>query len=208
MRASPTGPAAAAVTPVRCVVCILALDLIAAARSWPIPVAGLLDEPAHVLTAWLALAAVGSLGKGAMPWALVGAVAIDVDHIPLYLWHEPVSSSGGRPVTHSLATIAVLLLIALAVPRCRTAVTGLAAGVLLHLTRDVATGPGIPALWPLRDEAVVLPYAVYAGFLAATATVATVRRLRPGWFARRRRTAPDIDRPESAGPASSGATCP
>jgi inner membrane protein len=188
MGAAPTRPTEAAVTPALGVACILALDAIAAARPWPIPVAGLLDEPAHVLTAWLALAAVGSLGRASMPWVLVGAVAIDVDHVPLYVWHALVTSSGGRPVTHSLTTITGLLLIAAALPRYRTAAAGLAAGVLLHLTRDVATGPGIPALWPLWGHSVVFPYAVYVGFLAATATVATVRRLRPGWFARRRRS--------------------
>jgi inner membrane protein len=38
---------------VAAVVTILVLDAVASARQWPLVVQGLLDEPAHLLTAWL-----------------------------------------------------------------------------------------------------------------------------------------------------------
>src|SRR4051812_25317841 len=115
-----------AVASVLAVLCIVGLDRIAAARSWPIPVAGLLDEPAHLLTAWLVLIAVTGARTRSWPWVLLGVVAIDVDHIPLYLWGGPVADGGGRPVTHSLLTVLVLLAVAIAIPRGRAVSGGLA----------------------------------------------------------------------------------
>jgi inner membrane protein len=140
------------VAPILAVLGIVALDLVAAVRSWPIPVKGLLDEPAHLLTACVALSVYAPGRTRAWPWVLLGAVAIDLDHIPLYLWGGPVATGGGRPVTHSATTVAALLVIALVVPKVRTAASGLAAGVLLHFVRDIATGPGVPLLWPLHPD--------------------------------------------------------
>ena len=176
MRGTPPGRVLGVVTPLLAVACILTLDLVASAGPWPIAVVGLLDEPAHLLTAWLGLAAAGA--RRIQPWALVGAVAIDVDHVPLYLWGGLVAGPGGRPVVHSLVTVVALAAGGLAVPRWRTVATGLAAGVLLHLTRDVATGPGIPALWPLDGRSVLLPYEVYAGLVATTAVLVVIRNAR------------------------------
>jgi inner membrane protein len=62
---------------------------------------------------------------------------------------------GGRG--YSLA----LLALAAAVRRWRAAWGGLAVGVLLHFVRDVATGPGLPLLWPLPLYRVLLPYQTY-----------------------------------------------
>ena len=163
---------------------VCALDAVQAARAWPVPVVGLLDEPAHLLTAWLALAALGLGGlRGGMsallPWVLIGSVALDIDHIPLYLWGEPVAHHGSRPVTHAAVSVVVLLAVAaLARGRGRTAAAGLAAGVALHLVRDVATGPGIPLLWPLDGTDVRLPYAAYLAVVVVAAAVALVRGLR------------------------------
>jgi inner membrane protein len=162
---------------------VCALDAVQAARPWPVPIVGLLDEPAHLLTAWLALAALGLAGlRGAsrlLPWVLLGSVALDADHVPLYLWGEPVAHHGGRPVTHAAVTVVVLLAVAaLTRARARTAALGLAAGVALHLVRDVATGPGIPLLWPLDGTDVRLPYAAYLAVVVVAATVAVVRGLR------------------------------
>jgi inner membrane protein len=160
---------------------VLVLDLVAAARSWPIPVVGLLDEPAHLLTAGLVLAAFPRLLPGrARWWVLLGAVAIDVDHVPLYLWGAMAASPGGRPVTHSLLTVLVLLALATVLPRprWRAAGAGLAVGVLLHFVRDVATGPGLPLVWPLSSTSVSLPYVVLVLVLAGLATTAAVRRSR------------------------------
>jgi putative flavoprotein involved in K+ transport len=171
---------ARAVAPVLAVLCIVSLDGLATARSWPIPVIGLLDEPAHLLTAWLVLNAVGTAHLRPWRWVLLGAVAIDIDHIPLYLWGGPVPVDGGRPVTHSLITVLVLLAVGGGTRRARAVLVGLAFGVLTHLVRDVATGPGVPALWPVRQESVLLPYRVYLLLLVGLAAIAVVRQLRPG----------------------------
>lgn len=148
------------------------------ARPLPRTVIAVLDEPAHLLTAALLLAAAG-VPAGLARWALVGAVAIDVDHIPLYLWGGPVAAPGGRPVTHSLATVAVLLLLgALLRGRGRTAALGLGLGVVLHLLRDTVSAPGVPLFWPLAPVGVRLPYLLYAALLVAAAAVAGARRPR------------------------------
>jgi inner membrane protein len=156
---------------------IRALDAVLQARSWPVPVVALLDEPAHLLTAWVVLAAVpGSRPRPWLPWALVGAVVIDVDHLPLYLSSADVAAPGGRPYSHSLATLALLAVTAVvARPRLRTAVLGLATGVALHLVRDLATGPGVPLLWPLVDTGVRVPYVAYLAVLVAAAVSAAAR---------------------------------
>jgi inner membrane protein len=173
---SPAGPLREAGTPLAAaVLAILTLDLIRSI-GWPVLVMGLLDEPAHLLTAWLVLAAI-PFPRRLRPWALFAAVAIDLDHIPLFIWDGPVSDEGGRPVSHSLVTV-LLLAVAAAVPRWRTVAAGFAAGVLLHFVRDIATSTGLPLLWPLRQENVLLPYWVYVATIAALAAVSTRRRLR------------------------------
>ncbi len=162
---------------------VIVLDLIAAAGPWPLPVTGLLDEPAHLLTAWLALCVLAGSRRQAWPWVFLGVLAIDLDHLPLYLWGGPVAQPGGRPVTHSLITPLVLLALACAVPRWRRQLGALAAGVLLHFVRDVATGPGLPLLWPLPPDRVLLPYWTYLLVVMALATAAVrggyVRDTRP-----------------------------
>jgi inner membrane protein len=166
--------------PALAVLAVVGLDGILAARSWPIAVVGLLDEPAHLLTAWLVVIAVAGTRPRCWPWVLVGAVAIDVDHIPVYLWGGPVAGvGGGRPVTHSLVTPLALLAAAVAVRWARSVLGAVAIGVLLHLLRDVATGPGVPLWWPALPGSVLLPYAAYLLLLIALASISTLRRLRP-----------------------------
>ena len=170
-----TGPRAAG--PVAALAGIVALDLLRTGRDWPIPVLGLLDEPAHLLTAWLAVAAWSSrtVRVRLLPWVLLGAVAIDVDHIPLYLGADGITADGdGRPVTHSLLTVAVLLAAALVAGH---PLLGLAAGVGLHLVRDLATGPGLPLLWPVADADVRVPYLPYLVLLVVLTLIATGRRI-------------------------------
>jgi inner membrane protein len=156
---------------------VVALDLVAAARPWPVPVIGLLDEPAHLLTAWITLCAVAGSHQPAWRWVFLGAVAIDVDHIPLYVWGD-AAAAGGRPVTHSLITAVVLLALSPVVPRSDAALRWLGVGVILHFVRDLATGPGVPLLWPVTREPVLLPYRVYLFVLVALAAVAVGRRVR------------------------------
>jgi inner membrane protein len=163
------------------VVAIGALDLVGEAASWPVVVRGLLDEPAHLLTAYVLLLAMGRplVPGGRDAWALTGAVLIDVDHLPQFLGFPGWAVAGGRPPTHSLALVLVLLGAGLAGRRVAAA-RYLAIGVLLHFVRDLATGPGVPLLWPLRGS-VLLPYAGYAALmcLAAVACALVAPRLTP-----------------------------
>jgi inner membrane protein len=165
--------------PLLALAAIAGLDRVRTARKWPVPVDGTLDEPAHLLTAALLLAAAPRPPAARFAaWALAGSVAIDVDHVPLYLGHMPTVVPGGRPVTHSLPTVAALLAGAgVARGPARTALAGLAAGVCLHFVRDFATGGfGVPLLWPFRRVDVRVPYPAYAGLLVAAAAAAAARR--------------------------------
>jgi inner membrane protein len=187
-----TGPAVrlAWPLPVAIMLGIAALDAVAGLRSWPLAVAGLLDEPAHLGTAWLALAAVAA--RRSSTWlytpALVASVAIDVDHIPLYLTGDAFAVNGGRPPTHSLGPVLLLLALGSTGPRMRWAL-GAAVGVLLHFARDVASGPGVPLLWPLTDASARVPYGAYLAVVVSLALLAATRSpapSRPPWPALRR----------------------
>ncbi|PWW21811.1 LexA-binding, inner membrane-associated putative hydrolase [Geodermatophilus normandii] len=141
----------------------------------------MLDEAAHLATAWLVLAAAGLRTRQPLvAWALLAVVTIDVDHVPLYLGVPLATMPGGRPVTHSLALAAVLVAAALLARRRRTALLGLSLGVLLHLARDLFSGWGAPLLWPLLPVNVRLPLAAHAVALALLTGVAVaVRTARP-----------------------------
>lgn len=169
-------------SPALCLAVVLLLDAVARARSWGLFVTGVLDEPAHLATALLVLvAAAGPLRLSSHPrfiWAaLTAAVAIDVDHLPLYAG-VPVDIDGGRPFTHSLATVVALLAAAAAVRRFRRfrpVLLGAATGVLLHFVRDLATGPGVSLCWPVWDQRIDVPYSAYVVVLSACAAVGTLR---------------------------------
>ena len=167
---------------------ILLLDWAQQARSWSVPVTALLDEPAHLVTAALVLLAfLPWRARALAPWALAGAVLIDLDHIPLYLWGGLTADGHGRPITHSLTTVLVLALVGLAARgSLRTAFFGLSLGVGLHLVRDVATGPGVDLWWPVATHSVLLPYPGYVVAMTVVTAVAVVRQARHSWtgFAR------------------------
>ncbi len=169
----------AALRPGAALAAILLLDLVREARAWPLPVLGVLDEPAHLLTAWLAMAACATTTTALrlLPWVLAGAVLLDLDHVPLFLGFDVTATPSGRPVSHSLTTVALLLVAALAVGRWRVPLAGLAVGAATQLLRDLATGPGVPLLWPALSADVRLPYLVHLLVLLAIAVAATVRRL-------------------------------
>ena len=130
---------------------------------------GLIAAPAHLATCVVALLAVTALAGRSLPprfvtAALIASVAIDVDHIPGYLGSHVLAGTLPRPYPHSL--LLVLLLAALGGVSRRRGVRevslGLAFGVSVHLFRDLATGPGVPLLWPLSDGVASLPYAYFA----------------------------------------------
>lgn len=136
---------------------------------------GPLDWTGHLATSAIGLLLAARLGL-ALPRArvltvLAASVAIDVDHLPLYAG-LPVEGAGGRPFTHGLWLPALLLVAAALAPRVRAVLGAVVAGLLLHLLRDTATGPGLPWLWP-AGGALVVPYPVYVGLLAVAALVAT-----------------------------------
>jgi len=149
---------------------VLLVDSAQRARSWPLPQLALLDETAHLVTAALVLgAAARVVGRPVWPWVLVGAVAVDIDHVPGYLEMSGFGVHGGRPPSHSLAAVLALVLLGrVAGPALCQPLVGLAGGVTLHLVRDIATGPGVPLLWPLMEGNVRLPYSLYVALLVVS----------------------------------------
>ena len=168
------------------------LDVALRAGRLPLLLTAVLDWPAHLATAGLLLAALlPDRFRAVVPWALAGAVLIDLDHIPFYLWGGLTTEDAGRPVTHSLATAVVLACAAAVGPRrLRTALVGLFLGVCLHLVRDLATGPGVPLWWPAEDHGVLVAYPVYALVVVAAAVIAAARQVARRAAARPRPSSP------------------
>lgn len=113
---------------------------------WAVRGAG--DETAHVATTALLLAPFAvRLGRPVVLGALVGSVALDLDHLPVYAGLLP---DDRRPGTHSIATLGLVAAGGWfpGVGReHRRFVWGLCAGLASHLLRDGLTG-GAPLLWP------------------------------------------------------------
>jgi inner membrane protein len=160
---------------------VAADDAFIARVDLPVPLLGPADWVGHLATTGVAL-----LAMAPRPWrrharmlatVAVASVAIDVDHIPLYL-HLVSGVDGGRPVTHSLVTPALLVAAGLAWPRRRRLLLAAAAGVGLHFVRDIATGPGLSLLAPFSDARTLLPWASYAAVLVALVAVVALRDLR------------------------------
>jgi len=154
----------------------LALGFDAADRRVPFSVldTGLLDEPAHLATGALGLLALACFIDAPRRFyvaAMIASVAIDLDHIPLYL--GLLGDDGQRPVTHSLATVLVVAGAAVVSRRHRVVLAGIVTGLLIHFARDIAEGPpGVRMLWPLQDTAWT---ASYRWFLAMIVTFTAVR---------------------------------
>ena len=109
----------------------LALGFDAADRRVPFSVldTGLLDEPAHLATGALGLLALACFIDAPRRFyvaAMIASVAIDLDHIPLYL--GLLGDDGQRPVTHSLATVLVVAGAAVVSRRHRAVLAGIVTG--------------------------------------------------------------------------------
>jgi hypothetical protein len=122
---------------------LVALALDAADRRVPFTVltGGALDEGAHLATGALGLLAVScfiDVPRRFYVAGLIAPVAIDLDHIPMYLG---VGNPDERPVTHSLTTVVVVLIAAVASRRHRAVLAGVATGLLIHFARDIVEGP-------------------------------------------------------------------
>jgi inner membrane protein len=128
---------------------------------------GPLDEVAHLATAALGLLVLACLIDVPSRFyaaALIASVAIDLDHIPLYLGLLP--DRGQRPVTHSLVTVAVFAGAAAISRRHRAVLAGVATGLVLHFARDIAEGPpGVRMLWPLQQTAWTASYWWFLGMI-------------------------------------------
>lgn len=129
---------------------------------------GPLDEVAHLATAALGLMVVACFIDAPRRFyvaALIASVAIDVDHIPLYLG---LLNGGQRPVTHSLGTVLVFVVAAVASRRHRVVLVGIATGLVLHFARDITEGPpGVRMLWPLQQKAWTASYWWFVGMIVA-----------------------------------------
>jgi inner membrane protein len=147
----------------------VALGFDAANRKVPFGLlsTGPLDEVAHLATAALGLMVAACLVDAPRRFyvaALVASVAIDLDHIPLYL--GLLGDGGQRPVTHSLATVVVFAGAAAASSRHRAVLAGAATGLVLHFARDIAEGPpGVRILWPLDGRAWTANYWWFLGMI-------------------------------------------
>ena len=147
----------------------VALAFDAADRRVPFNIlgSGLLDEPAHLATAalgLLVLACLVDVPRRFYVAALIASVAIDLDHIPLYL--GLLGNGGQRPVTHSLSTVIVVAVAAVISRRHRAVLAGVATGLVLHFARDIAEGPpGVRLLWPLQDTAWTASYWWFLGMI-------------------------------------------
>jgi inner membrane protein len=134
----------------------VALAFDAADRRVPFSIlaSGALDEAAHPATGALGLLALSCFIDALRYFyvaGLVASVAIDLDHIPMYLG---TGNPHERPVTHSLATVVVVVVATVASRRHRAVLAGAAAGLLIHFAREIAEGSprGADAL-PLQDTA-------------------------------------------------------
>jgi membrane-bound metal-dependent hydrolase YbcI (DUF457 family) len=143
---------------------------------------GAVDEPAHIATTVVILAALGwPLGRRFAVAAIIASVAIDLDHVPWYLGADFLSSGAQRPVTHSWLTLAAVGILACALKgRWRVIALGAELGLVGHLFRDMAEPgyhSGVALFWPLSDASMRVPYFVYALVICA-ALVATFVRTR------------------------------
>jgi inner membrane protein len=147
----------------------MALIFDAADRRVPFSLLGTgpLDEVAHLATAALGLLMLARLVDVPRRFnaaALVASVAIDLDHIPLYL--GLLGNQDQRPVTHSLGTVIVFVVAAVISRRHRAVLAGAATGLVLHFARDIAEGPpGVRLLWPLQQAAWVASFWWFLGMI-------------------------------------------
>jgi len=151
-------------TPIAALAAVLVLDRLL--RLLPArPLAGVVDEAAHLATGSLVLAAWPEPDGGFVAGLAAGSVLIDVDHVPELWGRAWLRPRGVRPLPHSLATPALIA----ALGRGRFA-RGAAVGLVAHLVRDLATGrTRVALLWPLTRRGFSIRYRTYVGALALLA---------------------------------------
>jgi inner membrane protein len=149
---------------------------------------GPLDETAHLLTTLIVLWAIGGVvWERLLIPALIASVVIDLDHIPKELGYDFFTQGTPRPYTHSLLTIAIVLVAAWCWRRRRTVLLGIALGLALHLWRDTAEpASGVSLLWPVSDHSFSTSQASYLVLMAVAFAVGMRRSLRLEHDARER----------------------
>jgi membrane-bound metal-dependent hydrolase YbcI (DUF457 family) len=162
--------------------------------------AALPDETAHLMTGALLLAALPQARERAFTvGVLAGSVLIDADHLPGRLGIDAFTQGTDRPYSHSLLTLALLLILALVWRARRPMSLGLFVGVAAHFARDLTeSSAGVPLLWPWSYHSYRLPHASY---LVGTAVLGAVAlwRLRSGVRRGPRRPPPAIRRAGATG---------
>jgi membrane-bound metal-dependent hydrolase YbcI (DUF457 family) len=137
---------------------------------------GPVDEAAHLATAALGLLVLIRFVDAPRRFyaaALIASVAIDLDHLPLYL--GLLGDPAQRPITHSLSTVAVFVAAAAANRRHRAVLAGVATGLVLHFARDIAEGyPGVRVFWPLQGASWMVSYRWFLGLIALLAAARLV----------------------------------
>jgi len=156
----------------------VALGFDAADRAVPFSIlsTGPIDEVCHLATGalgLLVLACIIDVPRRFYVAGLIASVAIDVDHIPLYL--GLLGNQDQRPVTHSLSTVLIVAGAAAVSRRHRAVLAGVATGLLIHFARDIAEGPpGVRLFWPLQDTAWTTSYWWFLGMIIAFTAVRLV----------------------------------
>jgi hypothetical protein len=139
------------------------------------PLAGVVDEAAHLATGTIVLAACGPRDEAFAAGLAAGSVLIDVDHVPELWGRAWLRRPGVRPVPHSLATPAFVAAIGAGPSRFAR---GAAVGLVAHLVRDLATGTTrVALLWPLTRRGFSIRYRSYVLALAGLAGVAAAKAL-------------------------------
>lgn len=136
-----------------------------------LPVHAVADELSHASTGFIWLLAARCLGlRVSLVAGVLCAVLIDLDHVPVILGWIDDPTGTTRPITHSLAMVAVLLTGAV-LDRPRRA-WWLAGGisVLSHLTRDMGTGT-VRLLWPVSSGTVSISYGHYLAVMAVITAI-------------------------------------
>ena len=163
--------------PVSLAAAALIFDAVDRETPFSVVKTGLLDEPAHFAATALCVLALRRFFTLTRPFvvaALIASVAIDLDHIPGYLGVKGFSPvQGGRPYTHSIATVLVLLAICAGSQRWRSAAAGAVFGLVTHLFRDICEGPpGVALFWPFSDHVVIAGRALFWAFIGVSLVVA------------------------------------
>lgn len=156
----------------------VALGFDAADRAVPFSILGngLIDEVCHLTTGALGLLVLAcfiDVPPRFYVAGLIASVAIDLDHIPVYL--GLLGNQFQRPVTHSLATVLVFAGAAVVSRRHRAVLAGVVTGLVIHFARDIAEGPpGVRLLWPVQDTAWTASFWWFLGMIIAFTAVRLV----------------------------------